>query len=451
MAPAVLMMFFGSGWDVLASGVGMNENLAIACGLGAFLALERRALASDLLAGSLVMAGLASFSGEFAIALGCTVLIVAEGRWRRIWVMIVPILLFGIWDAQAAQGVGAARVTSDHLGALPYSMFNSVSAAMAGASGAFPTGFPSGLPSIDLSVGRPLAAVAIAGLGYLLLSGRRVTPRFLAYVTVVVAFWALIGSVGRDPSLGRYNLEALPFVFLALFELVAGHRLRRWQWAVVGVVLGFALLANVVALRNGAAILRYHGAADRATIAALELQPRRVEANPTLNDTSISHLAGFSDPTQSDLIYITPSEYLRAAEEFGSAAYPPADIVTAPEYARESADRLLFRVLGIEARPISPDAAARRGGWCTTLRPVAAGSPSIEIPPSGLTLRTSTSGAQLELRRFADVSTITPLVVPARSMRALSIPGDSLSRPWTADVSSSTPVIACSAARDRSA
>ncbi|MGB7589453.1 MAG: hypothetical protein WBM00_12185, partial [Solirubrobacterales bacterium] len=216
LAPAVLLLFLGSAWDVLASGGATCVNLATACGLGAFIALERRTTWSEVLAGVLIAVGLLSFSSELAFALGAIVLLVAEGRWRRTWVIWIPILMFLIWSAQAtpAPATASDHIKLDDIGALPFSMFNSVAAAMAGITGLFPTGFPTGLAGIDLSAGRPLAAVAIGGLGYLLLRGHRVTPRFLAYATVVVIYWAMIGLVGRDPSLGRYYFEVLPFIFL---------------------------------------------------------------------------------------------------------------------------------------------------------------------------------------------------------------------------------------------
>ncbi|MGB7587906.1 MAG: hypothetical protein WBM00_04280, partial [Solirubrobacterales bacterium] len=237
------------------------------------------------------------------------------------------------------------------------------------------------------------------------------------------------------------------------FELVSGYRLQRRHWIAVGALLGVSLLANVVALRNGAALLRYHGTVDRATLAALELQAPRVERSRTLRSTLIYQLAGISDPTKSDLIYMTPSEYFDAADKFGSAAYPPAEIAMASEYARESADRLLLQVLAVKAEAVPAGTTVGSGAGCTTLGPTAADSPppSIEIPAGGLIVRASRADAQLGIRRFAEVSTIVPFAVPPRSARALSIPGDRLPQPWRADIRSSTPVTACPAARSRPA
>lgn len=438
LVPAVFLLFLGSGWDVLASGVGINVNIAVACALGAFLALERGTLAGDLLAGGLVAAGLASLAGEVAVAIGGMVFLVGQGRWQRIWVMLVPLALFGIWNTQTERS-GGGQVTVDNLGGLSLSLFDSVSATMAATTGVFPTGFSLGLPDIDVTVARPIAAVAIAGLVYLLVTDRRLTPRFLSYGTVVALLWLSIGVVGRNPGTGRYGLLVLPFVFLAMFELVAGREIRSRWWVVASAVLLLGLMANLNALRNGAAILRYHGAADSGVAAALELQARRVEGDEEIAGESVSTLAASADPYGSDMIYVTAGDYLRAAREFGSAGYAPTEIATAPEHAREGVDRTLLAVLDPRLAPTRPTAATGRAG-CTALRQ---GSGAVVVPPGGLEIRTSSTPAEIQLRRFAEISTNPPLVLPARAQGALSIPGDELPQPWTADVRSRAPMIVC--------
>jgi hypothetical protein len=438
LVPAVLLMFFGSGWDVLVTSVGINANLAVACGLGAFLALDRRTLAADLVAGGLVAIGLASQSGETAVALGGTVLLIGQGRWRRAWVMLVPLVLFGIWNAQAPKS-GGGKLTVEHLGGLSHSLFDSVSSTIASVTGVFPIGFPSGLAEINVTAGRPLAAVAIVAAGaYLLLGGRRVTPRFLAYSTVVSVLWLSIGVVGRNPGTGRYNFVVLPFIFLAAFELLAGRPMRWRPLVALGAVLVLGLMANLNALRTGGAILRYHGASDRGVAAALELQAHRIEADPDLADESVAHLAATADPYSTDMVYVTAGDYLRAAREFGSAAYPAADIATAPEYAREGTDRVLLALLDPRLTPFAPNGVAWRTG-CATLPDPA----SLVIPSGGLIIQASSASVEVRLRRFAEVSTSTPLTLPARSEGSLTLPGDELPQPWTAEVNSAAPVIAC--------
>jgi hypothetical protein len=440
LVPAVLLLLFGSGWDMLVTGVGMNANLAIACGLGAFLALERRTLAADLVAGGLVAIGLASLSGETAVALGGIVLLIGQGRWRRVWVMLVPLVLFMIWNAQAAKSAGE-QVTAAHLGGISHSLYDSVSSLMASLTGVYSPGFPTGLAEIDATVGRGLAAVALAaGAAYLVRRSSRISPRFLAYSTVVLALWLSIGLSGRNPGTGRYNLVVLPFVFLAVFELLSGRQLRWRPLVAVGAVLALGLVANLNALRAGGAILRYHGVGDRGAASALELQANRIEADPQLAEESVSFLAATSDPYASDMIYVTAGDYIRAADEFGAVGYPAAELATAPEPAREVADRVLLAMLdprfGTGAANLRPSGLA----GCTTLSP---GSSSMAVPPSGLRLQTSSGSAEVGLHRFAAVATNAPLVLPAESAGALKLPGDRLPQPWTAEIASTAPVVAC--------
>lgn len=440
LVPAVVMMFLGCSWDDLLAGVGVNENMGIAFALGAFLALGRRTLAADLLAGALIAAGLASFSTTLAAAVAGIVLLLAEGRWRRIWVMVIPILLFALWSIQAGSTSGG-QVTVDHLGRLPYSMFGSASTLLAGLTGLFPSGFVN-LATIDITVGWPLAALAILSLVVYLLGKRPpLTPRFLAYTTAVVVFWAMLGAAGRDTTTTHYINPAAPFVFLALFELVAGHRIELRHWVVIGVLLASSLLANLVALRNGADILRFHAEQDHAMLAALELAKKPVLANPKVADSSIFELSGFPNQTEVDLFKLTPRDYFRSAEQFGRPGYPPSRLPDAPRFALGPADRMLYNALGASVK--SATSLPRQGDGCRTLRSSEDDLASVEIPPGGLALRASTAEAQLRLRRFANVSAISPIPLPVGSTKTLSIPTDSMPQPWIVDISSAGPVVVC--------
>ncbi len=436
LVPAVFLMCFGSAWDVLASGIGINFNLGVACGLGAFLALERRTLAADLLAGGLIGVGLASQSGVIAIGLGGIAMLIGQGRWRRIWVMLIPLVLYGIWNVLTPDMYGG-EVTAEHIAKLPSSLFDSASAAVATTTGLFPPGFPLGLPETDITLGRPLAAAAIVGLVYLLLTQRRFTVRFVSCSTVVLFLWVSLAVVGRNPGTGRYSLTVLPFMFLALFELVAGRSLRWRHWAMIGAVFILGLIPNLYALKNGGAVLRYHGEFNRGAVTALELQATRAEANPDVAEGAISFFSASADPYSSDMIYVTPNEYLRAAREFGSAGYPVADLATAPEYAREAADRILLAVL--EPRLTSSTSSSKTGAGCVRLP----GSASLVVPSRGLTVQASSAGAEVRLRRFAAVPVGAPLVLQAHSGGTLSLPGDESPQPWTAEVTSTAPVVAC--------
>lgn len=447
LPPAILLMFFGSGWDAMATGVGMNLTLCVACGLGAFLLVERRTLASDVLAGVLVLIGISSFSGEFAIACGIALYLILDGRWRRVWVMAVPILYFVIWRLQAPRTVSTEEITVEHVGSAPSLVFEMFASAMATATGAFRPP-ASGEPGIDLSLGYPLAAIAIVLLGYVLLRERRpLTNRFLAFASVPIVFWALTALAGRDPSWGRYNLLALPFVFLALFELIGNPLTLRRQWIAVGAVFVLAMVPNVVALRNGAAVIRSLASTDRAITAVVEMHPEDA-ASPAFDEVSLSGLAGFNSSGESDLVFITPSTYLRSVRQFGSVAGAPDEIADENPQARAGADRalaslLLPRILEEAARPAASLPSTAPGSGCQPVDPASGASGPIELPAEGLTFTTADAEADLKLRRFADSSAIEALAVPAHAEWALRIPGDEAPEPWIVEVESAGAVVAC--------
>ena len=75
LAPALLLLFFGSAWELNFVVSGIGNVYAVAAGLGALLALERRDPRRDVLACALLVVAVASFTSGLAFAVGALVLI----------------------------------------------------------------------------------------------------------------------------------------------------------------------------------------------------------------------------------------------------------------------------------------------------------------------------------------------------------------------------------------
>ena len=132
LAPAVVLLFFGSAQEMTLSPLGIPFTLSIAFGLAAFLAVERGDLRGDVAA--IVLLTLAGLSHTFGtiIAVGVAVyLLVEPGSRRRIWVAAVPIALWIAWWLWARQFHQSIAAGSGVLGA-PLFILKAAGAAIEG-------------------------------------------------------------------------------------------------------------------------------------------------------------------------------------------------------------------------------------------------------------------------------------------------------------------------------
>ena len=77
--------------------LGNDVGPASVAGLAAFLALDQRSRRGDVLACILLIAAILSFSVGVAFAIGAGAWILAERGGRRIWVAVLPLVLYGAW------------------------------------------------------------------------------------------------------------------------------------------------------------------------------------------------------------------------------------------------------------------------------------------------------------------------------------------------------------------
>ena len=85
LAPALVLLFFGSSWQMIITGLGFNVVFSVAMGLGALLALERGDRIGDLLACGLLLVSVATLSIGLAFLVGVatSVLLGSDRRRRR--------------------------------------------------------------------------------------------------------------------------------------------------------------------------------------------------------------------------------------------------------------------------------------------------------------------------------------------------------------------------------
>jgi hypothetical protein len=424
LVPTGLLLFLGAASQVLLWPFQISYLASVAGGLAALLLLERRDRPRDWLAAAALTWSVISSGIGLAFIAACAIMLVA-GRdpARRLWVVAVPLIVFGVWYL----GWGASEpITTDSiLGAPQY-----VATAAAGAS--------AGLAALDQAWGRPLL-VALAGLVALAWQRRAVngpTPMFLAAVGGALTFWTLAAITradSPDPTASRYLYIGVVFILLVLAEARVGIGIARGWQLLAGILVIGAIASNLQALRNGERGLRASTSATRASLGAMEV------AAPVVG-------AAF-EPDRLDAPQVTAGQYLAAVRQLGSPALTVGELQRAPEAIRERADAVLVaaeqlalttpvRLAAIHAACAQPLARVSPPAADSTVRP---GTRLFLLPT------TRRTPVRLQLRRFADQYGQTSFAQTDLAGNAsLRFPQDRApSLPWHVRVSAAMPVRLC--------
>src|SRR5262249_40736007 len=222
---ATLVLFLGPAFDDLLWDFQRGFFGSMACGLGALLLLEdENARAAAAVCGLLpVGVPFSSLCLPFLAAAAVT-LGLRGGRFRGLYVVAVPALLYAVW--WAGWGHTAETAVSLHNAAqTPQFVFDAAAAAVASLTGLVQFGQGPGPGGLEW--GRPLLVAAL-GLGGWRLHRMGRIPRGL-WVALALAgtFWVLAGlnvKPGRGPTESRYLLPGAVFVLMIASELLRGVR-----------------------------------------------------------------------------------------------------------------------------------------------------------------------------------------------------------------------------------
>ena len=202
LALALLLLFFGSHPSHVMNGNGFTVLFAIACGLAALLLLERNDRGGDIGACVLLCLGVATYTTGLPFVAGAAVaILLRDERWRRIWVVVVPVAIYFAWWLQAEGQIGDPQdqATVSNLLLLPAWGFQILSGVLGSVTGFDYFG--------ELASAGPALAVAALGVLAWRLARGRVPDSFWTALAVVLAIWAL----GRSPpaSSGSRRLPLL--------------------------------------------------------------------------------------------------------------------------------------------------------------------------------------------------------------------------------------------------
>jgi hypothetical protein len=415
LAGATLLLFLGAGFEDVLWPFQIGFLFALAAGLGAFLLLERESRAADLAAMILLGVSLASASLGIPIALGAgAYLLVRPARRERLWVVLVPLVLYGVWYAD----YGKSALKGKNVTAAPQYTVDEVAGAVGGVVG------------LTVEWGRVLAVAAVAGLALYISRLRKLSRPFVMLLTAAVAFWVLTALARahlNEATSPRYLYAGGLLVILLAAEAVRGRRFsRRALWVIAGVT-ALAALSGMNMFKKGADGLRFTDRIVRAEITPLEIGG--------------DHMPPLFFPDRARAPQITVRDYLPAIADIGSSpAYTEAELARVDEAHRRLADNVFVRGYGLKLVP----GAVRRRGSCVTARPTVRGATvtrSLRVPPGGMSLQAP--GASVVLRRFASGYVgATPLTGVA-TRAVLRIPRDGSARPWYAHVAGARSLRAC--------
>jgi hypothetical protein len=481
--PTVLLLFFGSGWETVITPDRMPSLIAVAAGLGALIALEKRNSRGDIVAATLLTASVASHPVGLSFLAAAGVLVVFRPwpqPWRSAWLLAVPAAVFGAWWLFFRAPTTDVIFPTRPIDVVQFSVDSwiSISAAVSGLAGILDE------PTFDQTIAQIVAAALFASLVVILVIRRgRVPASFwaaLAGLVVLVGSTRLSpGGALRSPEEVRYLYPEGVLFLLVLTELAGVARVRGWAAVALTGVLMLGLVYNVDRLRDGGAAVRLASEVALARYTTYEM------AGSSLRE---DFKPGFGHPTA--------GAYADAAARYGSVTEPAAELAAAPALVREAADDALAGSSGLALRPaqglgpagpqaprVVQELGARvvRGRGCLRLQPSRAASgvapttvPLNPNPSKKVVLRRALRGGALPARSMApELAELAPpseglgLSAPDLSKTAilvgrfaeppsaqlerperahfgtLRLPAYGLTLPWRVIVASSDPVTVC--------
>jgi hypothetical protein len=311
----IVILFLGAAWEDLLWPFQIGFFTAMAAGIGSLLALERRDRRGDAVACLLLSIAILFSSLGIPFVVGAAVEVLrSRNRWRRIYLVLVPFALYGIW--WLGWGHDAETAASLHnLLRSPIFLLNGLAAAFNSLFNVLPLWPRYAYRGMDW--GRVLVAVA-AVLAAWRLRRRGEIPEWLWVVgTIALVFWILAGvneKPGREPESSRYQYLGAIFVLMIGAEILRGVRLGRHKLAVVAVVAAVCVAGNVKVLRDGYRSYRATSDVERGDLAAVEIARNTVMPTFILSE----------DIADTAFVHIEAGPYLAAVDDFGSRPTPPA-------------------------------------------------------------------------------------------------------------------------------
>ena len=424
--------FFGADADHLLTGNGFTVVGALACGLGALLALDRDDRRGDAIACGLLCLGVVTYTTALAFVVGVGVsILIRKDRWKRIWIFAIPVAVYVAWWVWSlgANTSSEGQIALVDVLLFPSWAFQSLSAALSAL-----TGFDYPYGDSANQIGPTLALLAIVGLGWRFT--RAPAPAMLwGALATPLALWmmgAISRSLVRTPDSSRYLYPAAVVVLVLAASAVAGYRWRRPALIALIGLATVGLATNVALVKRSGAIFRGQGMLVRGDLAGIQIAGSN--ANPGYMPVDVTYPVDASFGPEH-----ATGAYLAAADRYGDIGYSPDQLRAAAEPFKANADRTLVGALGLDLRP--PTAVRIGGADCVTVGDGLGQIPSAQLAPGQTVQLRSAGPAAIRVRRFATDSGVAVGTLKPGRPQDLSVPSDQLPDPWR--VTSDAPIRAC--------
>jgi hypothetical protein len=432
---SVLLLFLGPAWQDLLWPFQVGFAGASLFGIAMLLALENGDERWDRAACLFLVISVAFSSLGLAFAVAAAIDVLQRRRrrgLRRAYVVGLPLLLYAGW--YVGWGHEAANSFSTH------NVLVSPRYVWEGLTASLDSVLALGTIS-DEVVGRskwgaPLLIALLALAAYGGWRRRGFFPGLWPVLGAAATFWFLAAfnfGPGREPYSSRYLYVGGLLAVLIAVNLLQGLRFNRWALLVAAAVTVAIAGFNLVPLREGRDFFEKQTVLTRADLGAIEIAERTVE--PTfLLSPEVAGTVFLSE--------IEAGEYLQAVDEYGSPAYSPSGLATAPEEGRVHADLVLANALPLGIETDLPASSAT--GRCVGLS-LQDSAQDLILRPGTTTIHFRSDGeASVQLRRFAAREyPLRSVGIAGNSTTRLFIPRDRSQRPWRLSVEPTQGTLVC--------
>lgn len=410
---STLILFLGAAWNDLLWSFQVGFSGSIAAGIGALIAVQRNDTQGDLVAAVLLVLSTSFSELGVSFALGVLVSVgLSSAPWRRLYVALVPLALYGIWYLGWGQkGIHTANL--HNLVRSPEFVFDLVSQNLASLLGLATPLTGSGSNLVGLNWGRILLLIALV-LAILRLG--RPSRQLWTVLAAGGSFWFLTAlnayPVLRTPASGRYQYPGAVFLLLIGAELLRGVKLGKRLLVAATAVTAAAAGSGLFLLHDGYLLDKTGSDLERAELAAAELGRGHGSSDFQI---TFGFFAG-----------IDARAYLSAVDAYGSPAFSESQLAKASEPNRVAADGVLATAEQIKLTPASigevPPGRCERS---------VAGSSARALGPGTYRLQTTTaSHVGVAMSRFADLPSVPLGSLPPGATFSVTVPTDHASRPW---------------------
>jgi hypothetical protein len=367
---SILLMFFGAAAEVIAIPGRVPGQIAVCAGLGILLALDRADRRGDVIACVLGVVALGSHPIGLAFVAAGTAVLAVGRRWRALWVVVVPVVLYGLWWVTLRDPGGEFTSTFDVVATFARDAFIAVCAAL---TGIFRSPWVDGIDFLTTG-SRVIALAAVIGAVVAVVRARRVSAGLLAALAglVVGLVGPALGPGGiafgfRYPEADRYLYPGAILTLLVLIEIAALGRAERGRGrgtvaiaAVGAAVFVVAMTSNIASLVDRASDYRVASTLVSTSVGAFDLaregrtpSERAAELGETVERSSgwLALMLQFDNPDGVDKVIRGAPAYYAIKDAYGFDPFDDSVLDRASPEVIAQTDRLLVASYPLRLEP----------------------------------------------------------------------------------------------------